>query len=150
LGDAGLLPLSDARELAQETLLKVIRGGDPAADKKAKRDALTFGQLVARYQTEYASKKNKAWKQPAYLLRRFVLPQWKDLPAEGLKRSDMRALLAKIEGPSLGNQILVAVSAAYSWGSKVEVVTNNPARGVERHVEVARERILSDSELPLF
>jgi integrase len=149
LGDANILPLSTARELAQEALLAVIKGGDPAADKKAKLGALTFGQLVERYVEEYAKKRNRSWKQSYYLLRKFVLPHWKDLPAEGLKRSDTRALIGPLTGPTLGNQVFGGNQRALQLGLQDEL-SNHPCRGVERAPRVSRERVLADSELPLF
>ena len=109
LGDANILPLSTARELAQEALLSVIRGGDPAADKRAKRGALSFGQLVERYFEEHAKKRNKSWKQSHYLLRKFVLPAWKDLRAEDIRRSDTRALVGGLTGPALARTYLKIV-----------------------------------------
>src|SRR5580700_1599861 len=37
LGDAGTIGLADAREMAAEAMLAVIKGKDPAAEKKAER-----------------------------------------------------------------------------------------------------------------
>jgi integrase len=144
-----VLPLSDARERATEVMLAVIKGQDPATKSK-KAGQPTFAQLAARYVDEHAKRKNKSWKQAEYLIRRHVLPSWGDLNAEAIKRSDVRALLAKIDGPSLGNQILAAVSAIYSWACNQEILNNNPCRGVERNAKVSRDRVLSDQEVPVF
>lgn len=149
LGDADILPLSEARELATATMLQVIRGKDPASEKKATRGT-SFAQLAARYVEEHAKRKNKSWRQADYLLRRHVLPLWGDLNAEVLKRSDVRALLGKIDGPSLSNQILASVSAVFSWACNQELLSTNPARGVERHAKVSRDRVLSEAEVKLF
>jgi integrase len=151
LGDADILPLSEARELATETMLQVIRGKDPAAEKKQNYSGtIIFSTLAQRYVEEHAKRKNKSWRQADYLLRRHVLPLWGDLNAEALKRSDVRALLGKIDGPSLSNQILASVSAVFSWACNQELLSNNPARGVERHAKVSRDRVLSEAEVKLF
>jgi hypothetical protein len=47
LGDAGAIGLADARMLAQEAMLAVARGKDPAAEKRAERGAGTFGDCTA-------------------------------------------------------------------------------------------------------
>jgi integrase len=150
LGDAAVLPLSDARELAGEALLAVLKGMDPAAEKKAARGAVTFAVLAQRYVEEHAKRKNKSWRQAEYLVRRHVLPVWSDLSAEAIKRSDVRALLGKIEGASLSNQVLASVSAIFTWAVNQELLGNNPCRGVERHAKVSRERVLSDAEVKVF
>ena len=62
LGDASVLPLSEARELAVEAMLQVMRGKDPAAERRAARGT-SFAQLAARYVEEHAKRKNKSWKQ---------------------------------------------------------------------------------------
>lgn len=151
LGDASVLPLSEARERATEIMLQVIRGTDPASERTTQKpSALGFSHLAARYVDEHAQRKNKSWKQASYLIRRHVLPSWSDLSAEEIKRSDVRALLGTINGASLSNQILAAISAIFSWACNQEILSNNPCRGVERHAKVSRERVLSDAEVKLF
>jgi integrase len=128
---------------------QVIRGKEPASEKKATRGT-SFAQLAGRYVEEHAKRKNKSWKQADCLIRRHVLPSWADLSAEGIQRSDVRALLGKVNGQILANQILASVSAVFSWAINQELITNNPARGIERHAAVSRERVLSDAEVRLF
>src|SRR6516165_1124651 len=150
IGAADAVGLADARKLAAETMLDVIRGRDPAAEKRAARGANTFAELGERYREEYARKKNKSWQQADYLVRRYLLPAWGKLSAESITRSDVRAVIGKIVGPSLANQVLAAASAIFSWAIKQELVTINPCSGVERNETRSRERVLSDAELPQF
>jgi integrase len=58
--------------------------------------------------------------------------------------------MARIEAPIVANQTLAAVSAIFSWGVKEEIVAANPCKLVERNPTKSRERVLADSELPLF
>jgi hypothetical protein len=58
LGRADAIGLADARTLAAEAMLKVARGGDPAAEKKAERGAGTFAELAAKYVEQHAKKHN--------------------------------------------------------------------------------------------
>jgi hypothetical protein len=84
------------------------------------------------------------------LTTRHVLPSWGEVSAGAITRSDVRVLFGKIDAPILANQILASASAVFSWAVKQEILTNNPCRGVERNATVSRERVLSETELPLF
>src|SRR5262249_2488386 len=58
LGRYPAVKLVDARELAREAQRSVAKGGDPAVEKKAAREVLTFGELAKRYIDEYAKPNN--------------------------------------------------------------------------------------------
>jgi integrase len=150
LGDVTSIGLADARQMAAETMLDVVRGKDPAAERRAERGKGTFEELATRYVEEHAKKRNKSWKQGDTLVRRYVLPRWGKLQASAITRADVRALMAGIAAPALANQVLAAVSAIFSWAIRQEIVTANPCRAVERNETKSRERVLSDSELPKF
>jgi integrase len=150
LGAADAIALSDARMMAAEAALAVAKGGDPAAEKRAQRSAGTFAELATAYVERYAKKRNRSWKQPEALVRRFALPRWGKLQAASITRSDVKAMMAKIAAPIVANQTLAAIGAIFSWGIREEIVTVNPCKLVERNPTRSRERILSESELPLF
>jgi integrase len=78
------------------------------------------------------------------------LPRWAKLDAKSISRSDVRVAVAKISSASIANQTLAAASAIFSWAVKQEILQANPVRGVERHALAARERVLSDAEVPKF
>ncbi len=59
-------------------------------------------------------------------------------------------MMARIEAPIVANQTLAAVSAIFSWGVREEIVAANPCKLVQRNPTRSRERVLSESELPLF
>jgi integrase len=146
----GMVPLSDARRIATKIRLAVAEGIDPVADRQAERGAGSFGELVQRYLDEYARKKNKSWEQADYLVKRHLLPRWGKLEVKGISRADVRAALARITSPTVANQVRAAASAIFSWAVKQEVIAVNPVTGIERHETKDRERVLGDTELPLF
>jgi len=151
LGNAASIPLEQARTMAAETMLAVARGGDPAAERKAERGAGTFAEMHSRYLEGFAKKHNKSWRQADALVRRFAIPKWGKLQASAVTRADVKQMVASIEAPVLANQTLAAISALFSWAIREEIVTTaNPARLVERHPTRGRERILNESEVPLF
>jgi integrase len=142
--------LSDARRIAAKLRLAVIEGRDPAAERRAERDAGTFGELARRYVEEHAKKKNKSWRQAAYLVERHLSPRWGARIAREITRADVRAAIGAIESLSVSNQCLAAASAIFSFGVAMETLAFNPARGVERNPSRSRERVLSDSEIAQF
>jgi integrase len=146
----GNVPLSDARRIAAKVRLSVAEGKDPAAERQAERGAGTFAEMADRYLAEYAKKRNKSWKQGRALVERHLLPRLGKLDAKSITRADVRSLIAKIAAPIVANQVLAAASAIFSWGVKVEIIALNPCRGVDRNETKSRERVLSDSEVPMF
>ena len=150
LGPADAVGLKEARDMAREHMVAVAKGGDPAAEKKAERGAGTFADLAQRYVEQHAKKHNRSWKQADALVRRFALPRWGKLQASAITRGDIKAMMAKTEAPVVANQTLAAVSAIFSWGIREEIVAANPCKLITRNVTRSRERVLADSELPLF
>jgi integrase len=146
----GWVPLSDARRIAARIRLAVAEGKDPAAERKAERGAGTFAELADRYLDEHARRRNKSWAQGRSLIERYVFPRWGKLDAKSIARPDAKALAGSIDAPVLANQVLAATSAIFSWAIKMEIVAVNPCRGVDRNETRSRERVLSDSEIPLF
>jgi integrase len=150
LGAGNAIGLKEARELARDIMYAVAKGEDPQADKRARRNAGTFAELAERYVEDHAKRHNKSWRQADALVRRYLLPSWAKLEVKAINRSDVRLAIGRIAAPVLANQVLATASAIFSWAVKQEVVTVNPCRGIDRHQTTSRERVLADSELPLF
>jgi integrase len=150
LGAGAAIGLSDARLLAAKAMLAVAQGQDPAAEKKAERGAGTFAELAQKYLDQHAKKHNKSWRQADKLVQRLALPRWGKLQASAITRGDVKQMMARIEAPVVANQTLAAISAIFSWGMKEEIVAANPCKLVARNPTKSRERVLSESELPLF
>jgi integrase len=150
LGVVGAIDLADARKLASRVMFQVAEGKDPAAERKAERGRGTFEELATRYLEEYAKKKNRSWKQADALVRNHLLPRWAKLQAADISRSDVKAMMARIEAPIVANQTLAAASAIFAWAIREDIIKVNPCQKVERNDTKKRERILSDSEIPKF
>ncbi len=153
IGKATTIGLADARKLARRLALRVAEGEDPQAERKAERTAGTFTELATQYVEQYASKRNRSWKQADALVRKYLLPALGKLRAADIERSDIkRVFVALSERPVLANQVLAAAGAMFEWAMREEVggVKLNPARGIERNATRARERVLSESEVALF
>jgi integrase len=150
IGDAAI-GVDEARKIAAEVMVEVARGKDPVAERRAERGSVTFGELADRYVEQYAKRKNKSWRSTRRkLVEPHLLPRWGKLDAKSITRSDVRALIGRIEAPVLANNVLSAASAIFSWAVEQEVVAVNPCKGVDKNEEQSRERVLSDSEVKLF
>lgn len=150
LASASAIALADARLLAQEHMLSVARGRDPAAEKKAERGRGTFEELSARYVAEHSSKRNKSWKQAERLVQRNLLPRIGKLQAHLVTRADIKAAITAIDALMTANQTLAAASAIFTWAIKEEILSVNPCSKIDRHDTADRDRVLDDKEIPLF
>jgi integrase len=151
IGAADAIGLADARRIAGRIMVQVSEGKDPAAERKAERGKGTFAELAAKYVEQHSKKTNKSWKQADALVRRFLIPHWGKLQAGSIARTDVKAMMGKIAAPHVANLTLAAASAIFSWAAKEDLISGaNPCRDVPRNPAMARERVLSDSELPQF
>jgi integrase len=147
LGDIRSLGLADARQMAAEIVLDVIKGKDPVAERKAARMTGTFADLAGQYVELHAKKHNKSWRQAEKLVARNLLPRWGKLKADAVTRADVRAAMVRIDAPIVANQTLAAASAIFSWAIKQEILNLNPCKLVDRNPTTDRERVLSDGEV---
>jgi integrase len=142
-----------AKIMAKELIgITAARGRDPQAERRAGRGGVTFAQLQQRHLAEFAKTHNKGWKQPDYLIRKYVLPRWADLRAVEITRGHVKALFGQlsINRKPLANQVKAAISAVFSFGVTEEIVEKNPCAKVRDNPSSSRDRVLSNSELPLF
>ena len=150
LGNAGAIKVNDARKLAGRIMFQVAEGKDPQAERQAHRSKGTFEELVDRYVTEYAKRKNKSWQQPDKLVRKHLLPRWAKLNAAAITRADVKAAASAITSASVRNQTLAAAQAIFNWGIREEILKVNPCSLIERDEMTSRDRVLSNSEIPQF
>src|SRR6516225_12052936 len=152
LGAVNEISLKQARRLAQEVMYQKAQGKDPHGERRAQRATGTFADLVESYFSQHAEKANRSWKQARYLIDRHLLPRWGGLVPNSITRAQVKALMREVTAPVLANQTLAAASAIFSWAIREEVagVTVNLCLKATRSAVSSRERILSDSELPLF
>jgi len=150
IGAVDAIDLADARRLASRVMFAVAEGKDPAAERKAERGKGTFEELATHYLEEYAKKKNRSWPQADKLVRRHLLPRWGKLRAADISRSDVKAMMARIDASIVANQTLAAASAIFAWAIREDIIKVNPCQKVERNETQSRERVLSDSEIAKF
>ena len=144
LAKAGEMALDAKHELTVEKL-------DPALQKKADRQALTFRDLVDLYLEEHASKKRSGKEDKRILNKYFV--GWHPRKAVEIERGEIVERLQDIKrdhGPVMANRCLASVRKVYSWALKNAKLPlpYNPALGLDPPgQEVERDRVFSAKEL---
>jgi integrase len=148
LGTPAELSPDQARELAREALASVRAGGDPAAERRARREAPTIEALAARHLQAHASRK-RSGRNDEILWRRHLLPAFARARLAAITREQVREWHACHPRPATANRALevlgVAMGLAEEWGWRP--VGTNPARGVKAHPERQRRRYASPDEL---
>jgi integrase len=152
LGTAPPMGLAKARDAARRALLGIQSDeADPAAAKKARRTADTFGTLADRFIVDYAKPHKRSWRDDARQLRTMVLPKWKNRGAAEITRADVRDLLgdvARTRGGVTANRLRALLSKLFRWAASQDYLESNPAAELPKLTrETSRERVLSDDEI---
>ena len=152
IGDYPAWSLSAARDRALALRRVVQDGGDPVADSKVRKEALTVAGMVERFIVK-AKLRLRSWETYESLLKRDVVPVLGDRRAGDVTRAEVANLLDKIaaRAPVVANRVQNTLSSVFAWAVSEGLVENNPVRGLrKRHEEVAKDRVLSDAELRKF
>jgi integrase len=141
-----------ARAEAKRLLGLVRNGADPAADRSARKQTPTVGDLAARFLVEYAQAKRKRSTAAEYerILHKLILPALGSRKVTDLTRHEVAKLHHDLRrGPYQANRTLAVLSKMMNlgerWGLRPD--GSNPCRHVERFAERKRERMLSAEEL---
>ena len=156
------LTLAAAHAAASQAKLEIEKGADPAADKAEARAASRqvaalqaddgIEAAIERFMDVHARQKTRevTWKAYNSIFRRLVIPAWRGRTLHEIRRKDIIALVegVAIETPYMANRLLGTLSKFFNWAVARDLIDTSPATGVERpHVEVARERVLDDTEV---
>ena len=163
--------LKEARDRAQKSRMSARDGIDPLAAKRAAKEAkvveqvraVTFGETFERYLKEYCERNLR----PASLYetertyRHDIEPHFGLRPLADITRRDVERLSEQkanhrerphkhIKGGAaiMANRNLAKLRMFFGWCMKKELITVNPAIGVDKLVkETTRERVLDDDEI---
>jgi integrase len=162
------LTTAQARKKAEALRGQVCDKRDPVAERRASqiatlateakarvaaaRNAYTVDALIDEWTTHHLSARSASYRSrvPAELRR--ALKAWRPAPAETVQRSDAVRVLDAVKaknGPIAANRLRSEARACWGWAIKRGSLTANPWEATPRPLarEVARERVLSDTEL---
>ena len=150
--------LKEARAKWRAAKALLDKGIDPKdaedAERKIEEEAETVSQLAEIYIKEWLGTKRRG-KESERMLRRDVLPALGSRKAKDVTRGEIKSMLRRIterNAPISSNRVLAVVRHMFNWAIDEEhgAVTSNPAAGIRGQKEVARERVLSTTEIKSF
>lgn len=152
IGKVGDLTPEQARKEAERLRARTKLGDDPQSEKVLQRQSMTVAEVARRFLDEHVSAKRKPSTKVHYedVLNRILLPKLGSRKAKDVTRADLAKLhLEWSHTPFQANRVLAISSSMYSFAAKHGLVPEglNPARGIEKFAEGARERYLSTAEL---
>jgi integrase len=150
VGSADVLKIEEARDRAREAI-KRIKAGLPAIEPlPVKPDA--FKAVAENWLKRHVTaKKLRSEHEIRRCLEKYVYPKWAERDFVSIKRSDITALLDHIEdahGSRQADLTLAYVRSIANWfASRDDDYVSPFTRGMRRHANGARSRILKDDEL---
>jgi integrase len=150
VGSADVLRIEEARELARDAI-KRIKAGLPAVEPRPIKPD-TFQDVAENWLKRHVAVKQL---RSEYEIRRslgkYVYPKWAERDFVAIKRSDVAALLDQIEdghGSRMADLVLATIRSIANWyASRDDHYVSPFVRGMRRHNNAARDRILTDDEL---
>ena len=154
LGSAEVLGAEAARAAAKKVLGRVALGGDPAADRRERRDKdrLSLRSVIDEY---LALKSREVRPKTLREITRYLTgPAFKPLhgmPVDKVSRKDVASRLVAIireHGPIVAVKARAALSTLFAWAMQAGLIEHNPVIGtIQPKNSKPRERTLSDQEL---
>ncbi|GJD99485.1 tyrosine-type recombinase/integrase [Methylobacterium isbiliense] len=155
LGPHGVLATEEARRLAREKLTAARSGEDPAAKRRADREAPTLAAVAEQWLAEAVAPKLASGTAALYriYLDKHITPALGTRKVGEVTFADVDRLHRRIgEGGHriTANRVLAALSSIYTFAIRRQILPRAfevPTRHVERFGEEARERYLTTEEL---
>jgi len=152
LGPSTVLTCEQARNRAIAIVAAARAGEDPAADRAARRHAITVKELSKRFDEEHIATRIKTSTANEYRrnLRRFILPALGRLSVTEVTRADVAKFHHDLRHiPYQANRSLEVVSKMFNlaemWGLRPD--GTNPRKHIKKYPEEKRVRFLSAAEL---
>ncbi|MBI3351359.1 MAG: tyrosine-type recombinase/integrase [Nitrospirae bacterium] len=155
LGQYGVLTLDQARARAFETKARILKGEDPAREKKEKHGEITFKDLSEKYLEQHAKIFKKTWEKDKSRIDNH-LENWKGRRLSTFSRDEITKLHQRIgadNGKYEANRIIDLIrkifNCALDWGMMPEGLMN-PAVRIKKFPEEKRDRFLTPDEVKKF
>ena len=161
LGKFPTMSVEDARKECRKLVAKISDGIDVQQARNAKRHEPTIQGLwdywldcarTGRGRKDNKPKKPKSIDEDERQYNAF-LKAWSSKRLSTVRKSDVQALHTKIgadNGVYSANRLLALLKAMYNKAGDIGYTCVNPAVGIERYAETARDRFLRGDELPAF
>ena len=143
-----------ARDMARTELARVALGKDPATERMVFRKAETVAELLEAYMDDTIRPKRKPGTAVLFdgFINNHIVPEIGTRKAISLTRADVVKLHRTVgtRHPITANRVVSLLATSFAHGIKAGLIpedARNPATGIERFREDARERYLTPDEL---
>ena len=154
IGDATIISLGEAKQIAKQVLSQVILGSNPQDTRKNLRTMPTLTQFVHQRYYPYIESYKISPHIDEGVFRRYILPFIGSRPMAEVQTQDVLALMASMKkrglGPASIQRTLQVLRYAYSLAIKrwrIPGLVHNPTEGIKEPVTPKRTRYLSEDEL---
>lgn len=152
LGDVYEMNITEARNAAQETWVKLKKGKNPTHEKRKFRQESTLKELFNEYMERYSKKQKKSWKYDEREIPKF-LDCWFNRKISDITKVQIQKLHEKIRdenGLYQANRLLERLKSMYNRAIEWGWDGSNPCKGIKKFKEVKRDRFLLPDEFPAF
>lgn len=161
IGAFGPLTVEQARDLARVCQADVIKGSDPAKERKKSRAAKTVAELCEEYLVRHACKK-RSGDGDRQKINKYLLPNWGTRTVASIEQADVQALHDKVSAdyPIAANRLLALIRKMFNFAIYFEGKDSkgvayryldrnaaNPTRWVEMNPENKRRAYLKPDEV---
>lgn len=146
------MSVENARKAAQRNKGLIASGINPNEEKRRIRDEHTFKQLFDEYMERYSKVHKRSWKYDEREVNKH-LPHWFKRKISTITQDEISRLHAKIgkeSGIYQANRILERIRGIFNKAIEWGWHGINPATGIKKFKEKARDRFLSAEEMPKF
>lgn len=144
----------NARQRAQELLLLVRRGVDPAEVERTERQAaveLAFDRYVDLFIERYAKREQaRSWRQAQQTLRLHAVPYFRSKALPSIERREIAHLIEDMASrqPATARYLHATLRKLFRWAVSRGDLNQSPMSEMSAPAPVAaRDRVLSDGEL---
>lgn len=154
IGPYGRVTPHQARVAAQKVFAARLEGRDPAAEKRESKRRIVADRVEDLLETfiDQRLSQNRSGGEIARLLRREMGKAWAGRSIHDIGKRDVVQVISAIEqrgAPVAANKALKSIKMFLRWCVGRAILDQSPAEGVPTPTkEIARDRVLSDEELP--
>lgn len=144
------LTIENARKMATVKLGDIAKGINPQDEVRAIRNEFTFEKLFQEYMERYSRKHKRSWMYDEREVNKF-LSHWFKRKIGDVQKVEVQRLVETIHdkhGLYQANRILERVRAIYNKAIEWGWDGVNPAIGIKKYKEKARDRFILPNEMP--
>ncbi|TKB49930.1 DUF4102 domain-containing protein [Ferrimonas sediminicola] len=164
IGRFGEMPLDDIRRKAQGVIAQISSGIDPkvhreqqkALSESVKANARAFRELWSSYLAEFelrvreGNRSQKSLDDAGSMFRTHIEPVLGNVQIGSLSRELVQGFMSELrqnKSYAVHNKVLKYINAALNHAVKCGDIDHNPAYGIKKVSETARQRVISDDEM---